>query len=84
MRGAHASVCKSARSHYSLLDFTYPVELIRDTSLNLITSGSSAGGFQRSAFSEIFFSRCRDIRKIMQTQIKRDRFKAESEYVSSE
>lgn len=84
MRGAHASVCKSARSHYSLLDFMYPVELIRDTSLNLITSGSSAGGFQRSVFSEIIFSSCRDIRKIMQMHMKRDRFEVKSEYVSSE
>lgn len=39
MRGAHASVCKSARSHYSLLDFMYPTELIRDTFPDLITFG---------------------------------------------
>lgn len=50
MRSAHASVCKSARSHYSLLDFMYPVELIRDTFLNLITSGCSAGGFLALCF----------------------------------
>ena len=60
MRGAHASVCKRACSHYSLFNFNCPIKLISDIfhiweiKFGLISSGIYHSGFKNVPPGESF------------------------------